>query len=552
MRRLSPRRAKLVICCYAFIFFSFGLPALATTRNVQSYGATGNGTSDDTSAIEAAIGALQKGDTLLFPCGTYLVSSSLHMSISNVTVDGSSCAVVHNASGSGGAPIMVVGNGGIGSSNSGLGSAIALSGIATELTTTFSTASSLGVSAGSYVYLYQGGIDGSPSSTATSCDTTGCQGEILQVQSASGNSVTVTTALHDTYNPSANAAVAQALISPLTGITLQNITFDGSGSTLDYGVQVNGVVNSTIKGVSAHNFLGAAISSNGGFNNSWSNITVSNAGSENCGAAVNFSHQGNLSVSGMSISQLNTGSSSCLGTGGFGFEMATSANGVISNFTVDATGTIGRPFKLTAARYNTFNSLAVKNASGVYNGMSLEYYSSHNIFNSCVVSNNGAGTGSGTGNAGINSFGNFNQYNTFNNCSVTGNGNVQIYISNYDGLRLGQDIGDQIIGGTYSGSNSSEPPILIAGANTSVSGATIKGPGPQGVNLTAAQSTGACINNNIFSSGTGLMAAIVSSSNTNLGSGNTMNGLSSNLQSGTCGGGNAAPVAPTGLTASVE
>src|SRR5436309_9517134 len=144
----------------------------------------------------------------------------------------------------------------------------------------------------------------------------------------------------------------------------------------------------------------------------------------------------------MSISQENPGmGTGCLANGAFGLGAYAVANGRFSHVTVDAMGAFGRPFKTTAARWNTFNSLTVKNGVQAYNGISLEYYSSHNTFNSCVVTNNGAGTGTGTGNAGINTFGNFNQYNTFNNCTVTGNGNVQVLINNFDALRLGMDIG---------------------------------------------------------------------------------------------------------------
>jgi len=107
----------------------------------------------------------------------------------------------------------------------------------------------------------------------------------------------------------------------------------------------------------------------------------------------------------MSIFNENPGApgTGCLYNGAFGFGLIASANGAITNLTVDAAGAYGRPFKATASRWNTLNSLTVKNGVQAYNGISLEYYSSHNTFNNCVVTNNGAGTGTGTGNAGINS-----------------------------------------------------------------------------------------------------------------------------------------------------
>jgi Pectate lyase superfamily protein len=47
--------------------------AQAATVSVKSFGAAGNGTTDDTAAINAAINASAAGDTIFFPAGTYYV-----------------------------------------------------------------------------------------------------------------------------------------------------------------------------------------------------------------------------------------------------------------------------------------------------------------------------------------------------------------------------------------------------------------------------------------------------------------------------------------------
>jgi Bacterial Ig domain/Immunoglobulin domain/Purple acid Phosphatase, N-terminal domain/Immunoglobulin I-set domain len=501
--------------------------------NVLNYGATGNGSTNDTAAINNAIAALQPGDTLLFPCtssSTYLLSSQLSLSTSNVTVDGSNCTVIHNTSSG---AVMVIGGSGNGNPN--YSSPVALSATANELATTFTTVSSLGVAAGDYVLLQQGGKDSSNGSGDTGCDPSGCRGEVLKVAYVSSNTITVTTALHDTYDPSVNGATAQKILSPLTGMTVKNITFDGNGSNV-YGLEIAGVAESTVTGVTSRNVQGAALLNRGDFNVAWSNITVTGAGSAQCGSAVWFEKQGNLSINGMSISNENQGASGtgCLYNGAFGFELQASANSTITNLTVDAAGAYGRPFKTSAARYNTFNSPTVKNGVQNYNGISLEYYSSHNTYNSCVVTNNGAGTGTANGNAGINTFGNFNQYNTFINCTVSGNGNLQLLFNSYDALRLGQDSNNTVNGGTYTGTNSIEPVIEVEGANVYIHNATINGSGFTGIGFNS-YGTNGCINNNAFTSGTGLGGAINSSSNTNIGSGNILSGLSSNLTPGTCG-----------------
>ena len=521
-----------------------GFGAATTIINVTVYGATGNGSTDDTAAINNAIRALTSGATLLFPCGTYKTTSQLTINVSNITIDGSGCAVIHNFSSG---TVTVIGGSGNGNPN--YGPAVALSATANELATSFTTVSNLGVAAGDYVQLQQGGKDSSGGSGDTGCDPSGCRGEVLKVASVSGNTVTVTTALHDTYSPSVNAATAQKILGPLSGITVKNITFDGSGSNV-YGLAIAGIADSTISGVTARNVQGAALLNHAHFNVAWSNITVTGAGSAQCGDAVWFQDQGNLSVNGMSVSNENPGASGtgCLYNGAFGFGMVESANGILTNVTIDASGAYGRPFKTTSTRWTTFNSLTVKNGVQAYNGVSLEYYSSHNTYNNCVVTNNGAGTGTGTGNAGINSFGNFNQYNTFNNCTVTGNGNIQFYVSSYDALRLGQDSGVTINGGTYTGTSSGGTTIEVEGSNVYIKGATISGPGSSGIGFSS-YGTNGCINNNAFTGGTGLGVAINSSGSSNIGSGNILNGLSSNLTPGTCGpSGIAISISPTVAT----
>jgi len=540
--RWNPAHLAGLFACLIFCLISTPAPASGTTRNVQSYGAVGDGSHDDTTAINSAIAALQPGDTLLFPCtsnSTYLVTSQLTINVANVVVDGSSCAIIHNTASGG--TIFVIGGSGNGNPN--YGPAVALSATANELATRFTTVTSLGVGRGDYVLLQQGGEDGSNGSGPTGCDPSGCRGEVVKVASVSGNTVVVTTVLHDTYNPSVNAATAQKILSPLKGITVKNITFDGTGSNV-YGLALAGVAYSVVSGVTSKNVQGAALLNRGDFNVAWSNITVTGAGSAQCGSAAWFEKQGNLSVNGMSISNENPGTGTgCLSNGAFGFELIGSANNTITNLTVDATGALGRPFKITAARWNTFSSVTVQNGSlANMNGISLEYYSSQNTFNSCIVTNNGIAGTTGTGNAGINLFGNFNQYNVFSNCSVTGNGNVQFYDSYFDALGLGTDANNAIVGGTYAGSNTAEAVILLEASSSSVSGATISGPGSAGIEMDPARGSApgapnACINNNVFLSGTSpntLNNGISAAFSSDIGSGNQLNGLSSNLTAGTC------------------
>lgn len=52
-------------------------PLASTVINVKDHGAMGDGSADDTDAIQAVIGASREGDAIYFPPGTYLLSERL-------------------------------------------------------------------------------------------------------------------------------------------------------------------------------------------------------------------------------------------------------------------------------------------------------------------------------------------------------------------------------------------------------------------------------------------------------------------------------------------
>lgn len=54
----------------------------------QMFGAVGDGETDDTAAIQAALAQLKSGGTLFFPRGTYIVSETLKPTVSNITIRG--------------------------------------------------------------------------------------------------------------------------------------------------------------------------------------------------------------------------------------------------------------------------------------------------------------------------------------------------------------------------------------------------------------------------------------------------------------------------------
>jgi hypothetical protein len=65
------------------------MPYLVGYITPQDYGATGNGTTDDTAAIQAALNAAStNGSTVLFPAGSYLITSPLSVSVTGTVVAG--------------------------------------------------------------------------------------------------------------------------------------------------------------------------------------------------------------------------------------------------------------------------------------------------------------------------------------------------------------------------------------------------------------------------------------------------------------------------------
>ena len=110
MRYPSPRWTAPVLLCILLFVCILIPPASATVHNVKTEcGAVGNGSNDDTAAINACISRLGPGDTLLFPAGTYKIGGSLNaITDDNVTVDVSNSTATIKA-GTSGITLLTVG-----------------------------------------------------------------------------------------------------------------------------------------------------------------------------------------------------------------------------------------------------------------------------------------------------------------------------------------------------------------------------------------------------------------------------------------------------------
>jgi len=412
-----------------------------------------------------------------------------------------------------------------------------------------------GLNAGDYILLQQGGADYSTDTapghnTPTShslptpgdaCDISGCRGEVVEVASVSGNVVTVTTALHDTYNPSLYDAYGEKLLNVVSGISVHDLAITGSG-TVDNGINLKNVVQSSFTNLTVSNFAGSGIFGRDGFGNSFSQITSTAVGAGSgppLGSGFQLVEQGQVTVNGLSLSNLNSG--------GFGMAVVTIADSTFTNVSIDKGGVgTGRVLKTIATTSTTWNSLTVKGGVAGYNGINLEYFTSHNTFNNCDVENDNT--------EGVDMFGNNNQFNTFNTCTMKSSTAVQFY-QGASALGNHNDSNTTITGGTVIGQHdASNGAIIINSANSSVTSVAFPvnpaGAAHVGVWIFG---SGGCYSNNNFTAGAfgpGLDIYVdPSAGGGNVGSGNT-------APDGMTGLGNANCVTvlspPSGLVATVQ
>jgi hypothetical protein len=510
-----------------------------TIINVLNYGAIGNGSTDDTAAINRAIAALQPGYELFFPCGTYQISAGLSaIAKNNVAIAGQTgCGAVTIRSSGGGSTILQIGSG------QNLSSPTSITATTADLDQTFQASfSAIGAGVGDYVFLSE--TVSTADTTHTNCGGSGCRGEVLKITGLSGNTATVETAVHHAYDPSCCVPWVQKLLNPVSGVSVHDLVLDGSGAAM-YALAVLNAVNLNVNNLTLQNISCSAIAAVNGYNDAYSTITVTHAGTNNgCsigGSAVSVQQQGNLNFNGVSLSKLNVGA--------FGFIPFREANGTFSNISVDGTGTgSGRLFKTNSSAHNVFNNITTNRDEGAYyQGITIEYFSHHNVWNNCKVTNNVGNPN----NSGITLYGDLangnhqgsNHYNTFNNCTVTGNSGYAVWVNDNNN-------NIEINGGTYSGVPGQYVLAFDDSApcctnNAYIHNATIDGPGSIGIFIENG-SKNACINNNTF--GLGLITGINVTDASDSGTGNILNGLSSNLNAGTCGPSAAVSISPTALT----
>jgi hypothetical protein len=175
--------------------------------NVVDFGAVGNGITNDTAAIQAAINALPAGQTLNGNGSTYLVTSSLTLK-ANMTLEN---FVFDFSTASNSAELLVA--------SGSIGSEIAISTGLTVGQVTFTVANGSGFAAGDYVYIKS-------SDFWDNWDDFCIMAETHRVKTVLGNSITL-------FDPILYAMPTFPTIQKLTtldNLTLRNIRAFGSGA----------------------------------------------------------------------------------------------------------------------------------------------------------------------------------------------------------------------------------------------------------------------------------------------------------------------------------
>ncbi len=471
---------------FSLVISSAAPPAGAVV--VTNFGATGNGSTDDTHAINSAIATLQTGGTLYFPCGTYLISAALtQLSMSNLQVLGppSQCVTLHVQSANSFNAFAIQG---------GKSSSVSLAAdvTANSFTLVAGGVAELGLGVGDYVMISDTAVDdngaGSPP-IATQ--------EVVQIAEISGDTATINgtfawmfTLVSPHPEQWGGNPTAQKL-QPVSNVVVKYIALDGTGSTGTIKpFRFNNAVNSEIGFVRISNFVSQAAAFYGlnpdtGYQNNFHDLTLTNAANgplpSGEGEAMLLQRQAYVTVNNVSIT-------ASAGQGVFGFGCHDCYWGTLSNITIDLHGATGRVFKTLRADHNTFDNVIAMNGVG-HNGINITDVSQFNTFNNCQATGNDQ--------HGIDMFGSYDVGNTFNNCISKFNVGRQFnFSSGFSGQYA--DDSTTISGGTFCCARGGGALIQQNGTGFVLNGATLSDDQHEATDGLAIDGTNCSVTNNTF------------------------------------------------------
>jgi hypothetical protein len=241
-----------------------GIPSYPVCHNATDYGATGDGVTDDTAAIQSAIDACAADHAVFLPAGTYRVGGDIQLR-SHVVLRGAGPGQTILRSESGAFSILAIGDRATAWNQFGVEQWepwVDLTADAPKDATTFDVTDASEFDPGDVVLIDQltdgmlvnaNGQEG----LCTYCDRaegTRTQGQMALVTDVSGNTVTVDRPLHWTFQTS---LVAQANPMPISRVVewagVEDLTVTQPNPTTQYSIFFSGALYSWLKNVEVEN-----------------------------------------------------------------------------------------------------------------------------------------------------------------------------------------------------------------------------------------------------------------------------------------------------------
>lgn len=203
--------------------------------NVRSYGATGDGLTDDAAAFQAALDAANDADggLVVVPAGRYKVTTDLPL-YPNVTLRGVGRQSVIDASSGTGTFTFLEARAADGAATALTANAVAGANVLTM------GAVPAGIGAGSWVKVGSTAVFGSTSQPL---------GELVRVVSATATTLTIEDPLQDTYNVADSASIRP--VDFIEGVAVEDLTILGPAdkTVIFVGIALQGCLSPTIRNV---------------------------------------------------------------------------------------------------------------------------------------------------------------------------------------------------------------------------------------------------------------------------------------------------------------
>lgn len=358
-----------------------------------AYGAVGDGTTDDSGALNSAITAVNAagGGVVNIPTSNYAVNSQITLK-SNVRVDlpvgqircgtsPSACfkgTSITNAAliGKGPGLTKILLNSG-GSSQIGL--YLTTSGLGTKynlVTDAIAGANSFTISSGDFTslapvagdYLWVGDQKGT------------VRAQVVRVLSAATPTITIDGEFGYSLFVVAGTQVAR-INSPNSGFTLAHLTIDCQNQTTPKGYQEDFTVYSLMEDVVIQNCAQDSWYAGYGYGNANKTVSAINGGNAT-GASYFPYYQSNLQETDIRVESRGR-------TGSFSSNHYQCHFGTVNGFIVDGGNSDGRAFKWLSSTHNSVNNVNTNDGGGATNGISLklEHSVRHNSFNNINLLN---------------------------------------------------------------------------------------------------------------------------------------------------------------------